>query len=67
MTVAGVRGEIETQSSRVDDGFNAFVPGERARLPPQQMGILSGVSFAVKDLIDVVGTRTGAGNPEWLV
>ena len=66
MTVAGVRGDIETQSSCADDGFNAFIPGERVRLAPQQAGILSGLSFAVKDLIDVAGTRTGAGNPDWL-
>jgi amidase len=27
---------------------------------------LSGLTFAVKDLIDVAGTRTGGGNPDWL-
>lgn len=66
MMVTGVRGGIEPQSSCADDGFNAFVPGERVRLMPQQAGILSGLSFAVKDLIDVAGARTGAGNPDWL-
>src|SRR5258708_10333125 len=50
MTVTGSRGGIEPQSSSADDGFNAFVPGERARLAPQRAGILSGLSFAVKDL-----------------
>jgi amidase len=29
-------------------------------------GVLSGARFAVKDLFDVAGTRTGAGNPAWL-
>jgi amidase len=66
MMVAGVREGIETQSSRADDGFNAFIPGERVRRAPQQAGVLSGLSFAVKDLIDVAGARTGAGNPDWL-
>ncbi len=66
MTVPGVPGGIEAQPSGPDDGFNAFVPGERVRLMSQRAGILSGLSFAVKDLIDVVGTRTGAGNPDWL-
>ena len=66
MTATGAGGGIEAQSSCVDDGFNAFVPWERARLAPQQAGVLSGLSFAVKDLIDVAGTRTGAGNPDWI-
>lgn len=29
-------------------------------------GPLAGLSFAVKDVIDVAGHRTGAGNPTWL-
>jgi amidase len=29
-------------------------------------GPLQGVRFAAKDLFDVAGTRTGAGNPDWL-
>lgn len=33
----------------------------------QHGGPLSGLQFAVKDLYDVVGTRTGAGNPEYLI
>jgi amidase len=27
---------------------------------------MNGLTFAVKDLIDVAGTRTGGGNPDWL-
>ena len=30
------------------------------------MGALDGLTFAVKDLIDVEGCRTGGGNPDWL-
>ena len=29
-------------------------------------GPLAGLRFAAKDLFDVAGTRTGAGNPDWL-
>ena len=41
----------------------AFV--ERFDLPPTGRGPLDGLTFAVKDLIDVAGHVTGAGNPEW--
>ncbi|AUC99644.1 amidase [Bradyrhizobium sp. SK17] len=47
-------------------GTGAFVPGPRAMLPPTAEGRLSGLSFAVKDLIDVAGHVTGGGNPDWL-
>jgi amidase len=33
---------------------------------PSAAGPLNGLTFAVKDLIDVAGTRTGGGNPDWL-
>lgn len=46
--------------------FGAFVPGSRRRLAPSGSGALNGLTFAVKDLIDVAGTRTGGGNPDWL-
>jgi amidase len=42
----------------------AFI--ERFTLPPTQSGPLDGLSFAVKDIIDVAGHRTGFGNPTWL-
>ena len=42
----------------------AFV--ERFTLPPTARGPLDGLRFAVKDLIDVAGHRTGCGNPTWL-
>jgi amidase len=34
-------------------------------LPPTGDGLLKGLRFAVKDLIDVAGYRTGCGNPTW--
>ncbi len=42
----------------------AFI--ERFSLPPTGDGPLTGLRFAVKDLIDVAGRRTGCGNPDWL-
>jgi amidase len=48
------------------DDFGAFVPGPRRQLTPTGSGLLDGLTFAVKDLIDVAGTPTGGGNPDWL-
>jgi amidase len=48
-----------------DDNLNAFVPGPRCHVPGAASGTLSGLTFAVKDLIDVAGVPTGGGNPDW--
>jgi amidase len=45
--------------------FGAFVPGPRCLRDPTGSGSLDGLRFAVKDLIDIAGTPTGAGNPDW--
>src|SRR6476660_5866814 len=42
----------------------AFI--EKFTVPPTKDGPLRGLTFAVKDLIDVAGHRTGCGNPTWL-
>lgn len=42
---------------------HAFV--EMFEIEPHQEGELSGLSFAVKDCIDVKGKKTGCGNPTW--
>jgi amidase len=34
-------------------------------IPPKHSGTLSGLRFAVKDLIDVAGYKTSCGNPDW--
>ncbi len=52
------------QSGRAD--FGAFVPGPRCARAPTASGPLDGLTFGVKDLIDVAGTKTGGGNPDWL-
>jgi amidase len=46
--------------------LGAFVPGPPCERKPTGRGLLDDLSFAVKDLIDVAGCRTGAGNPAWL-
>ena len=46
--------------------FGAFVSHGRCRRAPTGRGALDGLTFAVKDLIDVEGCRTGGGNPDWL-
>jgi amidase len=49
----------------VTDTVDAFVPGPRLEIEPLSVGRLSGLSFAVKDLFDVVGAVTTYGNPDW--
>jgi amidase len=45
--------------------YDAFVPGPRCRIAGAPSGPLSGLTFAVKDLIDVAGWPTNGGNPDW--
>lgn len=47
------------------DSCNAFVPGEMTTVKPNREGKLSSLTFAVKELYDVEGVVTGAGNPRW--
>lgn len=44
---------------------DAFLPGPRAHVPGAASGPLAGLTFAVKDLIDVAGIPTGGGSPDW--
>jgi amidase len=48
------------------DTAGAWVPHGRFVLEPLATGPLSGLTFAVKDVFDVAGRPTGAGNPTWL-
>lgn len=45
---------------------SAFMVGPALLSAGSNGGPLSGMTFAAKDLFDVAGTRTGAGNPDWL-
>ena len=46
--------------------LNAFVPDSTAHLPGAEGGPSSGLTFAAKDIFDIVGHVTGCGNPHWL-
>lgn len=54
--------------NRIDppvDDHGAWVPGVRCERLAVTDGPLTGLHFAVKDLIDVEGAVTGCGNPDW--
>src|SRR3546814_15497937 len=46
------------------DAWGAFVAGPCGRALPTAQGPLDGLTFALKDLIDVAGTVTGGGHPD---
>lgn len=48
------------------DSYGAFCSYNPAQLQGAPEGPLAGLSFGVKDLYDLVGFPTGAGNPDWL-
>lgn len=50
----------------IHDTVNAWVAHGRFVVPPTASGPLDGLRFAVKDIFDVAGHPTGAGNPAWL-
>ena len=57
-----VAGE-QRASLSADDPLGAFV--SRLDVPAVSPGVLAGRSVAVKDMFDVAGVPTGAGNPRW--
>ena len=48
------------------DSLGALCPHGNIRLEGAKSGPLAGLTFAAKDIYDVAGARTGAGNPQWL-
>jgi amidase len=48
-----------------DDALNAFCRDSVAYLEGRAEGLLSGLTFAAKDIFDVAGHVTGGGNPDW--
>lgn len=48
------------------DPFAAFCQENHVGLPGAGVGPLAGLSFAIKDVFDVEGSRTGFGHPAWL-
>jgi Asp-tRNA(Asn)/Glu-tRNA(Gln) amidotransferase A subunit family amidase len=53
-------------ASSFRDPLNAFCPHSTATLKGAEAGPLAGLTFAAKDLFDIAGHVTGAGNPDWL-
>ena len=49
-----------------DDLLNAFCKGDDVTIEGSGVGPLADLRFAAKDLLDVEGFVTGAGNPDWL-
>lgn len=56
-------GRRETGGATGPADGHAFV--ESVEVDPTGSGSLDGLSFAVKDLIDIGGRKTGCGNPTW--
>ena len=50
----------------IDDHVGAWTPHGRFVIQGAASGPLAGLTFAAKDLYDVAGQPTGAGNPLWL-
>lgn len=48
------------------DPLGAFCSDQDIHIEGKAGGPLSGLSFAAKDVFDIAGFRTGAGNPDWL-
>jgi amidase len=48
------------------DPLGAFCTDQNVQIEGSTSGELSGLSFAAKDVFDIAGFRTGAGNPDWL-
>jgi amidase len=48
------------------DPYNAFCRHSHVELDGAAAGPLHGLNFAVKDVFDIAGHRTGNGNPVWL-
>ncbi len=53
-------------SSTDKDPLGAFCTHSRPLLAGSGEGPLRGLTFAVKDVFDIAGHRTGFGSPEWL-
>jgi amidase len=49
----------------IDDRLNAFCKDTDAYLEGVAGGPLSGLTFAAKDIFDIIGYVTGGGNPDW--
>ena len=56
----------QTSGNPPDDPLGAFCRENHAAVAGSGHGPLSGLTFAAKDVFDVVGSSTGFGSPTWL-
>ena len=50
----------------MQDPLGAFCSDQNVHIEGRQGGVLSRLTFGAKDVFDIAGFRTGAGNPDWL-
>src|SRR6056300_1661103 len=50
----------------LEDELGAFCADRDVHIAGSAPGELAGLTFAAKDVFDIAGFRTGAGNPDWL-
>jgi len=50
----------------MQDHLGAFCSDQDVCIEGSKEGPLSGLTFAAKDVFDIAGFKTGAGNPDWL-
>jgi amidase len=62
----GERLYLASVSTALTDAYGALCRHTLVALPGAGAGTLSGLAFAVKDVFDIEGHRTGAGSPDWL-
>ncbi|MCT2534187.1 amidase [Aquibacillus koreensis] len=48
----------------MEDQWRAYVD-EQVNVPPSAEGVLHGLTYAVKDVFNIKGYVSGAGNPDW--
>ena len=66
-TVRMIDKKLETKDYRtLDDPLGAFCHDNNVSLNPAGSGLLDGLTFAVKDVMDISGSITGFGQPTWL-
>ena len=59
----GTEGGVRPKEAAAVQEGSAFV--QELEVDPTGSGLLDGLTFAVKDLIDIGGYKTGCGNPNW--
>src|SRR5919107_5105725 len=59
----GTEGGVRPKEATAVEEGSAFV--QEIEVDPTGSGPLDGLTFAVKDLVDIGGYKTGCGNPNW--